>query len=488
MTIPANLEVPAARRRALFEFRWYTFLFAFLVLANLPLILAARPLSLLMRGYIDLDYLLIGLLSLFIRRTLTFLLLLVAILVDFIHAACVTYLFSPAEFLQVMRYGGLLSTTRIGLIITALIFTVLICLVTTASTSRRAPASQRRHAIATELVLIVALALADLRSGRQILLIHSDTPPTRISRTPTIGLLYSQFIYERYERGLRLGGQRAMPSATALALNRLQDYEANATQPNIVLVLVESWGLARDPVLRRTLVEPYSDSHLLARYNVLGGTMPFAGATTSGEGRELCESNLGTYITQGTTTQLERCIPMRLRRMGYHTLAVHGFDGEMYDRAEWYPKMGFDDLWFHDRLEGAGLPDCAGPFRGSCDPAIATWIATLLQRSSNTPLFVHWVTLSSHLPIWQSVETASSPYCNVTAATRDDIAICSWAHLITQTNQSVRDLALGELDRPTIFVVVGDHAPPFDKDSERAQFSSSEVPYVILLPNQTTPR
>ncbi len=209
--------------------------------------------------------------------------------------------------------------------------------------------------------------------------------------------------------------------------------------------------------------------------------MPFEGATTSGEGRELCQSHLGTYSTQGTTAQLERCVPMRLRRMGYHTLAVHGFDGEMYDRKEWYPKMGFDDTWFRDQLETAGLPDCPGPFPGICDAAVATWIAGRLRQPSDTPLFIHWVTLSSHLPIWQSVEEASTSYCGVSAGTRNDIAICSWAHLIAMANHSVRDLALGQLARPTVFVIVGDHAPPFDKDSERAQFSSSEVPYVICL-------
>jgi phosphoglycerol transferase MdoB-like AlkP superfamily enzyme len=170
--------------------------------------------------------------------------------------------------------------------------------------------------------------------------------------------------------------------------------------------------------------------------------------------------------------------------MGYHTLAVHGFDGEMYDRKEWYPKMGFDDTWFRDQLEAAGLPDCAGPFPGSCDAAVAAWIAGRLRQPSDTPLFIHWVTLSSHLPIWQSVERASAPYCGVSAGTRNDIAICSWTHLIATANQSVQDIALGQLARPTVFVIVGDHAPPFDKDSERAQFSSSEVPYVILLPRQ----
>ena len=491
MAIPANLDAPSTRTRIPGGFRWYTFLLAFLVLPNLPLLLAARPLSLLLRGYINLDYLLIGLLSFFIPRAVTFVLLFAAIVLDFIHAACVTYLFSPAEFVQVMRYGGLLSTTRIGLIVAAFALTLLICFITTAFTSRRAQMRERRMAIVCMLILIAALGAADLRSGRQILLIHnetSDAAPARLTRTPTLGLLYSQFIYERYGRGLRLGGQRAMPSATALALNHLQDYKTQTLPPNVVLVLVESWGLAHDPALRHAMVDAYSDPSLMARYKVLRGTMPFEGPTTSGEGRELCQSHLGSYVAKGTTAQLDRCVPLRLHRMGYRTLAVHGFDGKMYDRKEWYPRMGFDDIWFHDRLEAAGLPDCAGPFPGSCDKAVAGWIGERLRQPSDRPLFVHWVTLSSHLPIWQSVEEAYAGSCGENVVTRNDIAICAWAHLIATANQSVRDLALGQLGRPTIFVIVGDHAPPFDKDSERAQFSSSEVPYVILLPRLSVTR
>ncbi|HTY85169.1 MAG TPA: hypothetical protein VMB19_13175, partial [Silvibacterium sp.] len=53
------------------RFRWYFFLAAFVVLPNLPLLVAARPISLLVRGYIDLDYLVIALLSLFVPRFVT---------------------------------------------------------------------------------------------------------------------------------------------------------------------------------------------------------------------------------------------------------------------------------------------------------------------------------------------------------------------------------------------------------------------------------
>jgi phosphoglycerol transferase MdoB-like AlkP superfamily enzyme len=41
---------------------------------------------------------------------------------------------------------------------------------------------------------------------------------------------------------------------------------------------------------------------------------------------------------------------------------------------------------------------------------------------------------------------------------------------------------MGKLDRPTAFIIVGDHAPPFGDPALRNKFSQSDVPYVILLP------
>ena len=465
------------------RFRWYVFFAAFLVLPNLPLVLAARPIGLLVRGYLDLDYLLIALLSLFVPRILTFFLLVAAVVLNFMHAACITYFFAPAEFVQVVRYGGFLPTSRIGLIVAAFVGTLIVCAATTACTSPRASGRERRIAIVTVSLTICVLAIIDLSSIRQILLHNGENRiPARITRTPTLGLIYSQYIYERYTRGLRLGGQFAMPSATAMALNHLADYGHGPSQPNVVLVLVEAWGSPRDMALRGALDQPFSDSALLARYTILRGSMPFEGHTSSGEGRELCGTHLGEFLTQGTAAQLERCVPAQLRRAGYRTLAVHGFSGDFYDRKDFYPKLSFEEIWFHDRLRAAGLPDCEGPFPGSCDEAVAAWIGQRLRQSGSAPLFVHWVTLNSHLPIWQSVIDRNHEGCNVSAITRDDPAVCAWYDLVLRVNKSIRRLALEPLGRPTIFIVTGDHEPPFDKEMELAGFSATQVPYFILLP------
>ena len=40
--------------------------------------------------------------------------------------------------------------------------------------------------------------------------------------------------------------------------------------------------------------------------------------------------------------------------------------------------------------------------------------------------------------------------------------------------------------RPTIFIIVGDHAPPFLNASNRDRFSQTVVPYVILSPRNVS--
>jgi hypothetical protein len=43
-------------------------------------------------------------------------------------------------------------------------------------------------------------------------------------------------------------------------------------------------------------------------------------------------------------------------------------------------------------------------------------------------------------------------------------------------------MATGKLARPTIFVVVGDHTPPFSDPEKIGRFVKRRVPYLILLP------
>jgi phosphoglycerol transferase MdoB-like AlkP superfamily enzyme len=251
---------------------------------------------------------------------------------------------------------------------------------------------------------------------------------------------------------------------------------------NLVLVLVESWGDTLDPGLQNSLIQPYLGADLSAKYSVTSGSVPFHGPTLAGEGRELCGNTLGFGLLSASVAQLKDCLPTKLGARGYHSTSVHGFSAGMFRRHEWYGRMGFDEMWFRDELEREGLPLCRGPFPGICDAAIADWVGKRLQRNSDSPQFIYWVTLNSHLPVPLSNLVKDAPSCAGLPAAEKSRPICSWYQLIFNVHRSVAEVAMRSTARPTIFVIVGDHAPPFPSGDLRKQFSQEVVPYVVLVP------
>ena len=256
---------------------------------------------------------------------------------------------------------------------------------------------------------------------------------------------------------------------------------ANET-PNLVLVLVESWGLASDPDLRELLVKPYRNPQLQAQYRVLQGTVPFYGPTVAGEARELCGSYMGFHLLDASAKEINGCLPDDLAALGYHTVGIHGHAGGMFRRSTWYRTIGFQETWFQDQFRQMGLPECDAGFSGICDADIAQWIGNRLQQRTSQPSFLYWVTLNSHLPVPIPSRVKNGPPCATIPSGQQYPALCSWFQLVSNVHQSVARIAQSNPSRPTVFVIVGDHAPPFVDPFLRGQFSDSVVPYVILEP------
>jgi phosphoglycerol transferase MdoB-like AlkP superfamily enzyme len=202
-----------------------------------------------------------------------------------------------------------------------------------------------------------------------------------------------------------------------------------------------------------------------------------------GEARELCHSTEGFGILNATPALTDHCLPALFHARGYENVAIHGFVGQMFYRDAWYPKLGFDESWFGPDLHKLGLPDCPGAFPGTCDTAIAGWISTaFLGERADKPRFIYWVTLNSHLPEPSHPDLPDDGVCATQPALRGSAALCSWFRLVRAVHQSVEQAALAPNARPTVFVLVGDHAPPFSDPDLRAEFSNTEVPFVMLTP------
>jgi hypothetical protein len=467
------------------------------VLANFPMWIAGGLHRLDVAGWFNLDFLIVGILALFLPRAISACLLLIAILVDFLAEISLTYYIAPADILRNAPEIKVMP----GWLITQLCVGVLLVLAI-ACGAFFLPRLRRRYVTA---IFLIAFAVAcrgvnaleahwEASHGPHFLL-HRAVRDTierngwrseRPARSSTRELIWQVREYPSLFGSAEKKGQPSVPmdSAAAAGYRWLDANSPNLhSLPDFVLIVVESWGNSSDPAIRQSLVQPYV-SQLGGKFTILQGSVPFHGATISGENRELCGFSGGHRLMVAPATDFLTCLPDKLRGLGFHTIAIHGNPGTFYQRKEWYPRAGFEEIWFKWKLESAGLPDCVGVFKGVCDAAIADWIGKRLERPDPGPRFVYWVTLNSHLPVPNPAALPFLVPCNTESSLAADPALCNWYRLVLNVHQSVSSLAAQNRPRPVIYVIVGDHAPPFSDSNLRDSFDQSAVPYVILLPNE----
>jgi len=482
---------------------WLLFVFFYAIFANVPFWAASYYLGLLPVGWFCLEYAGVGLFALFVPRIVAATLLMLIIAVDLVSAVSKTYYLSPSECLA--NIGALYEFHGARFLAMATVASFILLVFSIAAFFPRAAIGKsNRFRTAACLIAFAAIAMfVDCfeivrETGHMPSLFRVARPSDKnkysdyrnlwIARYPLIRLKINQMYFGGSHNvpSASEADFAPIPSASALAARSagLSEGKSNKEMPNVVVVLVESWGLDSDLPVRDSLVKPYSLPNVIARYEVLQGTVPFYGSTIAGEARELCGNHLGFHILNISTQEAQGCFPDRLSALGYHSLAVHGLDGHMFNRSTWYRKIGFQEQWFGDELRKQKLPDCAGAFVGTCDAEIAEWIGRRLEKQDASPDFVYWMTLNSHLPVPIPSGLRAGAPCLLIPLLSQQQSLCSWYQLVSNVHYSISLLAMTKLARPTIFVIVGDHAPPFANPTLRNQFSSTDVPFVLLLPRK----
>ncbi|MGE5113058.1 MAG: sulfatase-like hydrolase/transferase [Acidobacteriaceae bacterium] len=179
---------------------------------------------------------------------------------------------------------------------------------------------------------------------------------------------------------------------------------------------------------------------------------------------------------------MKNCLPWRFRSAGINTVYAHGFSAEMFSRADWVRKLGFEKELFHPELHALGLTDCGGPFRGICDEDVAELIGNELVAERQHHHLIAWTTLNSHLPVEADAKASEKLKCGTGGAAVEDDASCNLIALLMRANHAVAKLALRPDLPATEFVIVGDHAPPFIFKERRERFSQERVLFIHLTP------
>jgi len=467
------------------------------IVANFPYWLVAHAFGFAPFGWFCVSYIVAGAIALVVPRIVAAMILFAIIIIDLLCGVCLTFDLPARECLANLSVEHEFSGLRLFSASAACLLVPVIATVGATLCSRGTmPNNQRWQAARWLALFAVLISGADALSivfvsGRIPLRDPQDRMKParlnvpRLARIPIVRLIR----FEKYEVRVKAFDKNGpasafpVPSATELAVRRaIATSEGSSGElPNIVLVLVESWGLAVDGPLNEAMVEPYLRPEMVAKYEVIRGSVPFYGPTIPGEARELCASGIGFHLVSASAGDLQTCQPTRLGALGYDTIGVHGMSGNMFNRSVWYRTIGFQERWFHEQFKQQGLPDCSGAFIGTCDADIAVWIGRRLREDASRPIFLHWMTLNSHLPVPVPTQLSSPVPCSANLGLQPS-SLCSWYQLVANVHHSVSELALGPLGRPTIFVIVGDHAPPFGDPGPHDRFSQDNVPYVLLFP------
>ena len=273
------------------------------------------------------------------------------------------------------------------------------------------------------------------------------------------------FVESLYSTG-DLFGETALTAASAPLFADLPRGD-----DKILLIVNESWGAA-DKKVHLAIISP-----LLQMSDKLDdwkeGNIGFKGITIEAEIRELCEAELLHFNFSGHERSLDKCVPNRMKKAGYETFAFHGAAGLMYDRAKWYPTIGFDNTTF---FENYSWPSRCYSFPGACDVDMANMVSKAFRSSGK--IFGYWLTLNTHH--YYDLRDLSVDAFNCQAFGVDvNTAACRNFKLQHQFFSSLADIVSKPHMSGVRVMVVSDHEPRISDQTEMHRyFQEGRIPWV----------
>ncbi len=242
-----------------------------------------------------------------------------------------------------------------------------------------------------------------------------------------------------------------------------------ARRPDIIAILEEStldprqWADCTDPRCTVSMFQPDATtqaSGLLRVHTYGGATWTSEFAFFSGLPHTLFGA-AGIYAPFNLAPRMRSTLPLQLKSLGYHTVAMYPMPANFGNAATAYKAYGFDE--FHDSNELKLVWE-------STDSDLLTQVAALrdrLRAQDDRPLFIMVLTMRQHGPHDYPIADLPAPWNQPPLPTMDARTNRNLGTYLYRLHQS--DVALSQLRKhlfetphPTLLVHFGDHHPSFD--------------------------
>lgn len=257
---------------------------------------------------------------------------------------------------------------------------------------------------------------------------------------------------------------------------------ASEDKSNLLVVMVEGLGAFENQSHQDLIWGPLLAPEVEESFATSVGIAAYFGSTSSAEVRELC-NRFGDYRHLRDVDTLD-CLPKRAQSEGYQTAAFHAFTGSFFERFDWYPKIGFEKLYFLENNAGLAKEQatarCGLTFEGLCDADVALSVKSFLLTDDAKPKFAYWLTLNSHKPVAPG-EVPERLNCE-DGGVFEDQELCRMGEQWLNVSYLVHEMAMDPAFENTEILLVGDHHPPLFTRHGRAQFQPGQVAWLHLKP------
>lgn len=144
-------------------------------------------------------------------------------------------------------------------------------------------------------------------------------------------------------------------------------------------------------------------------------------------------------------------LPWLMREQGYYSFAIHGYEGEFWNRENAYPHQGFQNFY---SMEDLNQEEMIG--MGVSDKSMFKQLIPILQQQTQ-PFFTFAITLTNHHPF-----VLDDQYKTLTLAEKDvDTKFGSYLETVHYTDEAIgqliADLKAAGLYEDTVIAFYGDH-------------------------------
>ena len=286
-------------------------------------------------------------------------------------------------------------------------------------------------------------------------------------------------------------------------LNQIQEqskeYDINNDEqdkPNIIVIMAESFSDITEVEGLEFSIDPLENYKKLEKEGASGkATVSIYGGETSTSEFEFLTVSTKRFVSQAAYPYSQAMkgktisIVSVLKNKGYYTTSIHPNKGGIYNRANAYKNLGFDNSIFINDME-----DIQNYYDGNVsDMDVAE---ELIKQYENTPSdnkFIFTVTMESHLPYVTSkysnkdVEVTQNGL-NISEKDMDEIQV--YTQGLYNFDKALKYLTdyFKEKDEKVMLVVFGDHLPALNSLYNNVYGESIEkyqTPYLIWTNYET---